>query len=289
MKGEILRDVSLKDYSWFRTGGNAEVLFKPRDTNDVVVFLKKNSLPVTVIGCGTNILVRDKGIRGAVVILNDKIGSGSAKLLGDTIVADCSLSTSKLYKFAKDNNIGGYEFLGTIPGTLGGAIKGNSGCYGTEIKDVLISVSALDFGGNLKTFTNEECNFGYRKNNLPDNLIFVECTLKADIKRNDGDIEKIYKEMLQKRISSQPQDARTCGSIFKNPPDKPAWQIIRDLGFQNKEMNGAKMSDKHANFMINTGNATSKNLEDLGELIKQEALNRFNVNLEWEIKILGEK
>ena len=156
-------------------------------------------------------------------------------------------------------------------------------------KDILISIDAVDFNGNLKNFKVEDCNFQYRKNNLPQNLIFVKAYFKADIKDSKDNIESKYNEMIIKRNSTQPQGVKTCGSTFKNPPDKPAWKIIQELGYQDKEINGAKMSEKHANFMINTGTATANSLEELGELIKKDAKNKQNIDLEWEIKIIGKK
>ena len=248
-------------------------------------FLKNNDKNITIIGGGSNLLIRDGSIDGVVILLKNNFQN--IELKDNILIADCGTLNSKLYNFAKNNNIGGYEFLGTIPGTLGGAIRGNAGCYGSEIKDFLISIEAIDFNGNIYNFSNKDCNFQYRKNNLPENLIFTKAFLKADTKKEKKEIEKTFNEMLEKRLNSQPHGVKTCGSTFKNPTEKPAWKIIQELGYQNKEINGAKMSEKHANFMINTGNAKAADLEHLGNLIIKEAKEKQNIDLEWEIRIIG--
>lgn len=287
VRGELLFDANLAKYSWFQVGGNAEVLFKPADLKDLQDFLKniEKTIPITIIGGGSNLLIRDGGVSGVVIIIKDIFSN--AKLNNNTMKVECGILNSKLFDFTKKNEISGYEFLGTIPGTLGGAIRGNAGCYNCEIKDMLVSIDAIDFDGNLKTYTAKDCNFEYRKNNLPENLIFISAVLKAENKKSRNDIENIYNEMMQKRMASQPHGVKTCGSTFKNPTEKPAWKIIQELGYQNKEINGAKMSEKHANFMVNTGTATAKSLEDLGDMICHEAKEKQGIKLEWEIKKIG--
>ncbi len=289
VNGKIFYNHNLSKYTWFNVGGNADIVFKPNDLSDLQVFLKEidKNMPITIIGGGSNLLIRDGGIDGVVIIIKDTFKNISLK--NNIIEVECGLLNSQLYNFAKSHNIANFEFLGTIPGTVGGAIRGNAGCYGSETKDILISIDAVDFNGNLKNFKVEDCNFQYRKNNLPQNLIFVKAYFKADIKDSKDNIESKYNEMIIKRNSTQPQGVKTCGSTFKNPPDKPAWKIIQELGYQDKEINGAKMSEKHANFMINTGTATANSLEELGELIKKDAKNKQNIDLEWEIKIIGKK
>ncbi|MDD2840104.1 MAG: UDP-N-acetylmuramate dehydrogenase [Rickettsiales bacterium] len=289
VKGQILFNSSLAKYSWFQAGGNADIIFKPKDLDDLKSFLSQidKKIPIIIIGGGSNILIRDKGFRGAVIILKDALNNINLK--DDKLEIDAGVLNSKIYQFAKENEIGGYEFLGTIPGTIGGAARGNAGCYNSEIKDFLISIEAIDFNGKIHNFKNEDCKFEYRKNNLPNNLIFTKIILKANTKKSKEEIEKLYKEMMEKRLASQPHGVKTCGSTFKNPVEKPAWKIIQELGFQNKEINGAKMSEKHANFMVNTGTATATDLENLGNLIIKEAKEKQNIRLEWEIRIIGEK
>jgi len=289
VKGQILLNSSLAKYSWFQVGGNADIIFKPKDIDDLKSFLSQidKKIPIIVIGGGSNLLIRDGGFKGVVIILKDSLND--IKLTENKIEVSAGILNSKIYKFAKENNISGYEFLGTIPGTIGGAARGNAGCYGSEIKDFIISLEAIDFNGTIHNFTNEDCKFEYRKNNLPNDLIFTKIILKGDTKKSKEEIEKTYQEMLNKRLASQPSGVKTCGSTFKNPIEKPAWKIIQELGYQNKEINGAKMSEKHANFMVNTGTATAKDLENLGNLIIKEALEKQNIKLEWEIRIIGEK
>lgn len=289
VRGEIIENSSLSKYSWFQVGGNADVIFKPADLEDLQIFLKNvdKNIPITVIGGGSNLLIRDGGVNGVVIVLKDSFKK--IKFMNNNLFAECGALNYKLYEFAKNECIDDYAFIGTIPGTIGGAIRGNAGCYGSEIKDILISLTTLDLQGNIKIFSKNECNFEYRKNNLPDDLIFINATFKASRDAPTEDIEKEYNEMLEKRNSSQPQGVKTCGSTFKNMPNMPAWKVVQQLGYQNKEINGAKMSEKHANFMVNTGNATAKSLEELGELIIADAKNKLNINLEWEIKIIGNK
>ena len=282
---KLLKNINLAKYSWFQVGGDAEYFFEPENLEELQNFLKNNDKNITIIGGGSNLLIRDGGVDGVVILLKNNFQN--IELKDNILIADCGTLNSKLYNFAKNNNIGGYEFLGTIPGTLGGAIRGNAGCYGSEIKDFLISIEAIDFNGNIHNFSNEECNFQYRKNNLPENLIFTKAFLKADTKKEKNEIEKTFNEMVEKRLNSQPHGVKTCGSTFKNPTEKPAWKIIQELGYQNKEINGAKMSEKHANFMINTSKAKAIDLENLGNLIIKEAKEKQNIDLEWEIRIIG--
>lgn len=287
VNGEILLNSSLAKYSWFQVGGNAEAIFIPKDISNLESFLKnlEKDIPITIIGGGSNLLIRDGGVDGVAIITKNTLKN--IAINNNIIEVESGVLNSKLFEFAKKNGIGGYEFLGTIPGTIGGAVRGNAGCYGSEIKDLLVSIDALDTDGNKKTFTKDDCRFEYRKNNLPNNLIFTKIFLRADVKKDISEIEKTYNEMMEKRFKSQPSGVKTCGSTFKNVPDNPAWKIIQELGYQDKEINGAKMSEKHANFMVNTGKATAKDLEELGEKIIIEAKEKLNINLEWEIKIIG--
>ncbi len=289
VKGKIFFNKELAQYTWFNVGGKADVVFEPYDIEDLQHFLNdidKNIL-INIIGGGSNLLIRDGGINGVVIVLKNNFKN--VYLENDILVAECGALNSKIFNFAKNNSIDNFTFLGTIPGTIGGAIRGNAGCYGKEIKDILISVDAIDFNGNLRTYTAEECNFEYRKNNLPENLIFVKAKFKTTKNMSKADIEKTFKEMQEKRLNSQPHGVKTAGSTFKNLPDKPAWKVVQELGYQNKEINGAKMSEKHANFMVNTGTAKAKDLENLGKSIIKDAKDKLGLNLEWEVKIIGKE
>lgn len=289
VKGKIVFNKNLAQYTWFNVGGNADAVFEPYDLEDLISFLNNidKSIPITVIGGGSNLLIRDGGIDGVVIILKNTFKN--IYLEDNILVAECGALNSQIFNFAKNNSIDNFTFLGTIPGTIGGAIRGNAGCYGKEIKDILISVDTIDLNGNIKTYQAEDCHFEYRKNNLPDNLIFTKAKFKITKNMSKEEIEKYFNEIQEKRINSQPQGVKTAGSTFKNLPDKPAWKIVQELGYQNKEINGAKMSEKHANFMVNTGTAKAKDLENLGNAIIKDAKEKLGLNLEWEVKIIGKE
>lgn len=280
----------LSKYNWFKTGGTADILFEPKDKNDLIHFLKNKpkNIPIFILGGGSNLLIRDGGIRGIVILLKNNFTKISLDQ-NKNINVECGLLNSKFFAFCKKNLIGGYEFLGTIPGTIGGSIRMNAGCYNNEIKDKLISIETIDLDGNTKIYLNQECNFEYRKNNLPENLIFVSAIFNGNQTNTKEEIEKSFQEKTTKRKNSQPIGKKTGGCTFKNPETTPAWKLIKEVGMQNKEINGAKMSEKHANFMINTGKATSTDLENLGELIRKKVKKNTGIDLEWEIKIVGEK
>jgi UDP-N-acetylmuramate dehydrogenase len=283
----VLYNVNLAKYSYFQVGGNAEMFFEPKNLKELQFFLKKSdNISITIIGGGSNLLIRDNGIKGVVIFLKNTFKK--IEINDNFLEVESGVLNFQIYNFMKENNIGGYEFLGTIPGTIGGAARGNAGCNGSEIKDLVIEIEAIDFNGNIKIFSNSDCNFDYRKNNLPNDLIFTKIKLKINNKKTKEEIEKEYNEILKKRKNSQPFGIKTCGSTFKNPKEKPAWKVVQELGFQGKEINGVKMSEKHANFMVNIATNKAKNLEELGNLIIKEAKEKLNIDLEWEIKIIGE-
>lgn len=282
----IKKDENLAKYSNFKTGGNAEYLFIPNTQEELLNFLKTNTTEITIIGAGSNILIRDGGIRGTVIITKNL---NNITINDNTIISECGTTTSKLFNIAKNNNIAGFEFLACIPGTVGGACKMNAGCYNNEIKDILINIKTTDFKGNIKTFSVEECNMQYRKNNLPENLIFLEATFAIKDKKDKKYIENIFQQMLNKKISTQPINEKTCGSTFKNIDKIPAWKIIQNLGLQNIDYNGVKFSEKHANFLLNINNKFSKNIENLIDISIEKAKKELNINLDLEIKIIGDR
>lgn len=288
IQGEYKFNENLAKYNWFKTGGNAEVIFIPKNQEDLINFLqnKDKNLNITIIGNGSNLLIRDSGINGVVILLNKLT---QIEIKNNKIIAECGAGNIKVYNFAKNNNIANYEFLGTIPGTVGGACKMNAGCYNSEISKILIAIKTVNFNGEVKTFSLEECKMEYRKNNLSDDLIFLEVEFSILEKKDKNEIENIYNEMLEKRNNSQPIHEKTCGSTFKNLSNYPAWKIVQELGFQGIEYNGVKMSEKHANFLINVTSKTSANIENLIELIKQKAKIEKNLDLEVEIKIIGNR
>jgi UDP-N-acetylmuramate dehydrogenase len=279
---------NIAGYSGFKTGGNAEILFTPKNQESLIDFLKNRdkNLEITVIGGGYNLLIRDGGINGVVILTKN---FKNIFIKNNTLVAESGVLTSKLFNFTKANNIGGFEFLGCIPGTVGGACKMNAGCYNCEIKDIIIEIKAVDFDGNIKIFSLKDCNMEYRKNNLPDNLIFLETKFVIGEKKDKNEIEKIFKEMMDKKIETQPLNEKTCGSVFKNLSDKPAWKIIKELGLQDVDINGTKFSEKHANFLVNNSSKYSSNIENAIDIAQKRAKSELNIDLELEIKIVGNK
>ncbi len=287
----VLKNKNLAKYSNFGVGGNADYLFIPKTKMELILFLRrlkkiKNKNPITVIGAGSNILIRDGGIRGIVIITKEL---NKIEIKKTRIVAECGVLNSKFFNKVKEKEISGYEFLGCIPGTIGGACKMNAGCYGNEIKDYLISIKTIDVEGKIKTYSTNECNMEYRKNNLPDDLIFLEATFKINKKKDKKEIDEIFKNMINKKIETQPVNAKTCGSTFKNLSNLPAWKVIKDIGLQGINFDGANFSGKHANFLINDGAKSSKGLENAINTAIEKAKKELNINLELEIKILGDK
>ena len=284
----ISYNTDLSKYTRFKTGGVAEVFFEPETQEELINFLKNKNYkkPLNVIGACSNILIMDGLIEGTII--NTK-KLNKVKIENDFLVAECGVLNSKVFSIARQNEIANFEFLGCIPGTIGGACKTNAGCYNFELKDILEKIKVVDFEGNIKYYTVEECGMAYRKNNLPDNLIYLELFFKTE-KNAKENIDKTFKEMFFKKKDSQPIYENTCGSTFKNiDKDTPAWKIIKDLGLQGIDFNGVVYSNKHANFLINKNNKYSKNIKDLIDLTINRAKNELNIDLELEIQIIGNK
>ena len=285
IKGKYKYNTNISKYSYFKTGGVADILFIPADKNDLIHFIKNydKDLKINVIGAGSNLLIKDSGVRG-IVILTENLKD--IKLLNNgNIYCNSGVLGSRLYNFAKNKGYSGYEFLGLIPGTIGGACKMNAGCYGMCIKDILLDIETIDLNGNIKTYSVEECNMEYRKNNLPNDLIFLGATFKKTSHLDKKTIESNFKELLMKKISSQPINEKTCGSTFKNLEDISAWKVVKELGFQGVDYNGVRMSEKNANFLINS-NGNSTKIENLIRLIQEKARKERHIELELEIKII---
>lgn len=287
VRGSYRFNVNLSKTNWFRVGGNAQVLFLPKDEDDLVSFLINypNDLPITVLGVGSNVIIRDGGIDGVVI----KMGGGFAKISHqDNLVkigGACLCANAALY--SKINGLGGLEFLSTIPGSIGGAIMMNAGCYDGDVASVLVSAKAVDFSGKIIELQNSDFGFKYRGHSLGRNLIFIEGVFKF----TSGSAEEIGKKIVefnQKREATQPIRTKTGGSTFKNPSgDKRAWQLIDEAGCRGLKVGDAIMSEKHCNFMINRGNATAKDLIDLGNEVIDRVFKKTGIKLEWEIKIIG--
>jgi UDP-N-acetylmuramate dehydrogenase len=286
VRGRIAENAPLASLTWFRVGGPAEVLFRPADPQDLASFIaaKPRDVPVTVIGVASNLLIRDGGIPGVVV----RLGRGFAEIaVEDTdIMTGAGALDFNVALTAREAGIAGLEFLSGIPGTIGGGLRMNAGAYGSEFKDVLIEVQAIDPAGALRTLQAEELGLAYRHCDLPSDWIFVGARLRG----RAGDKEAIAQRMAEiqsAREASQPIRARTGGSTFANPPGHKAWELIDRAGCRGLLRGGAQVSDKHANFLINAGNATAADLEGLGEEVRRRVHQQFGVTLEWEIRRVG--
>ena len=269
----LLENVSLSNYSWFNLGGNAEYFYKAKDKNQLIEFLKEarnKNLKTTIIGAGSNILFRDKGVKGAVVKLG-KDFSFIKMVNKNTLEVGAATLDRKVANFAKDNNLSNFEFLSCIPGSIGGAITMNSGCYDSDISQVLLSIKAIHKKELSEIeIKKEDIKFLYRGNNLSDDLIFISEKLKGSINKKDA-IEKKQSDLISRKKLSQPSQIKTCGSTFKNlSKDKKAWMLIKEAGCDNLKEGDAMISKKHCNFFVNNGSAKSLDIENL---INKETIN----------------
>jgi UDP-N-acetylmuramate dehydrogenase len=287
VRGSLTMGAPLKDLVWFRAGGPAEILFRPADADDLAAFLaaKPADLRVSVIGVGSNLLVRDGGIPGAVVRLSSAFGKIETD--GLRVRAGAAALDGAVARAAADAGIAGLEFLRGVPGTIGGALKMNAGCYGREIKEIFVEAVAIDGKGNEIRLSSAEMDFSYRKaQGAADGLIFVEAVFEG----TPGDpaaIRARMEELSTNREASQPIKAKTGGSTFKNPPGHKAWQLVDEAGCRGLKLGRAQVSEKHTNFLINTGDATAADLEALGEEVRRRVKEKSGVSLEWEIKRVG--
>ena len=292
VRGSLTMGAALKDLVWFRAGGPAEVLFRPADAEDLANFLaaRPQDLRVSVIGVGSNLLVRDGGIPGAVVRLSSTFGR--IEILdgeggGTRVRAGAAALDGAVARAAADAGIAGLEFLRGVPGTIGGALRMNAGCYGRELKDIFVEAAAIDGKGNRITLSAADMGFEYRKaRGAADDLIFVEAVLEGS-RDEPAAIRARMEELSANREASQPIKSRTGGSTFKNPPGHKAWQLIDDAGCRGLKIGAAQVSEKHTNFLINTGEATAAELEALGEEVRKRVKDKSGITLEWEIKRVG--
>ena len=286
VRGRYRENASLAKVTWFQVGGEAEVLFKPEDAEDLQFFLanKPKDIPVYVIGVGSNLLVRDGGLKGVVIRLGR--GFANIKIDGDKVISGAASMDVNVANFAAENGIGGLEFLVGVPGTIGGALAMNAGAYGAEVKDVLTSAKAIDGDGKIHNISNKEMGFSYRINSINKDWIFIEATFQGK-KQERETVFKSMNEISSQREATQPIRAQTGGSTFKNPPNKKAWQLIDEAGCRGMKLGGAQVSEKHCNFLINTGNATASDIEMLGEKVREMVKEKSGVELEWEIKRIG--
>ena len=285
------QNVKLSNYSWFNLGGNAEYFFKAQNKNELIEIIKdskKKKLTITIIGAGSNILFRDNGVKGAVIKLG-KDFSFTKMVEKDVLESGAATLDRKVANFALENNLGNFEFLSCIPGSVGGAITMNSGCYENDISKILLSIKAIN-KKNLQEveIKKEDINFFYRGTNLSEDLIIISAKFKGSLSVKE-DIEKKQSDYIDRKKISQPSQIKTCGSTFKNlSKDKKAWMLIKEAGCENFTEGDAIISQKHCNFFVNKGSAKSADIEKLIKKVKKRVLEKTGVNLELEIKIIGE-
>ncbi|MBN9088161.1 MAG: UDP-N-acetylmuramate dehydrogenase [Reyranella sp.] len=286
-RGRLTADAPLGAQTWFRTGGPAEILFRPADAEDLAAFLKAlpADVPVTVLGVGSNLLVRDGGIKGVVIRLMR--GFTGIAVEGTEVVAGAGALDLNVALTARDHSLAGLEFLSGIPGTIGGAFPTNAGAYGSELVDVLISAEAVDRKGAIRTVTPAELGLSYRHSKAPEDWIFTSARLRA----TPGDqvtIAQRIAEIDSARAETQPR-SRTGGSTFANPPNLKAWELIDRADCRGLRIGDAQVSEKHCNFLINLGDATAADIESLGEEVRSRVFKQSDVLLQWEIRRLGKK
>jgi len=288
VRGKMQVNAPLNKLTWFRAGGPADVLFSPENVDDLSHFLRNipEDMPVLPLGVGSNLLIRDGGIEGAVIRFGKKFAGITIE--GNEIIAGAGAPDIAVAGAARDAALSGLEFLRGIPGTIGGAVKMNAGAYGAEMADILISAEVMDRRGVCHHLTREDLKFSYRHSDLGDDMICLSVRLKGrpGVK---NDIARRMQEIADAREESQPLRTRTGGSTFKNPDGDKAWALIDGAGCRGLEVGGAKVSEKHCNFLINTGQATAQNIEQLGEEVRRRVMNNSGVNLVWEIRIVGQK
>ena len=279
----------LKKKNWFNIGGRSKVFFKAENLKELINFLKKlkGREKIFILGAGSNTLMTDNLFDGVVIKLTRNFNNIS--LLGeDIIIAGSAVLDKVLSNFAINNHLSGFEFLSCIPGTIGGGIRMNAGCFGKEFKDILLSIQAIDSSGNVITLPSKDIKFEYRKTNLPDDFIFLSASFKG-IKGNVDEIKNFTNELKSKKEKAQPTRIKTSGSTFKNPisqTKKKVWELIRDSVPLDKSFGDACISEKHCNFFVNKGNATYEDMSKLINFVSKKVLDKTGINLEKEIKIL---
>lgn len=279
---------NLAKYTWFNVGGNAEILFIPDDIKELFDFLKLKSkkYEIFTIGAGSNILIRDKGVSG-ITLITKNLKKISIDNLG-IITAEAGAIDADVARFARDHERTGLEFLLGIPGTIGGGIRMNSGAFGSEFKDVLIDVKAINNLGEIKTFTHKDLQMGYRKIELGREWIFYKGRFKT-LKDTKENISTKMKNIIRLRKEAQPIAVKTGGSTFKNPPNKKAWKLIDEAGCRGLQNGDAMISQKHCNFIINLKKSSSQQIEELAKIVQEKVFKKSGIRLDWEIQRVGIK
>jgi len=288
LRGRLLANQSLAEFAWFRVGGPAQAFYLPEDENDLAYVMRNlpAEIPVTVVGAGSNLIVRDGGVPGLVVRLGRGFNAVTVEE-GARVRAGAALLDVMVAREAQKAGLAGLAFLSGIPGSIGGALRMNGGAYGGETKDVLVEARGVNRRGNLHTFSNADMGFSYRHCGVADDVIFTQALFQG----RPGEPEQIAAEMAEikgKREASQPRN-RTGGSTFKNPPGLSAWKLVDEAGCRGLTVGGAQVSPLHSNFLINLGHATAADIETLGETVRERVKAHSGVQLEWEIKRIGVK
>ncbi|KPB02869.1 UDP-N-acetylmuramate dehydrogenase [Ahrensia marina] len=289
LRGRLTPDAPMSAVTWFRTGGRAEVLYQPADEDDLAMFMAAlpDDVPVLVVGVGSNLLVRDGGLKGVVIRLSAR-GFGNIETVGDTqIKCGTAVPDKMLASAARDAGLGGFHFYHGIPGAIGGALRMNAGANGTETRERVVEVYAVDRNGKKHTLSNADMGYSYRHSEAAKELIFTGALFEG-YSEDKAIIQKQMDEVQHHRETVQPVKEKTGGSTFKNPEGHSAWKLVDEAGCRGLMVGQAQMSPMHCNFMINTGGATSHNLESLGETVRTRVLDNAGIRLEWEIKRLGE-
>ncbi len=289
LSGKINFDYPLAKRTRFRVGGPADIFFEPFDRQDLITFLKHcpASTPITILGLGSNLLIRDGGIRGVVISLKHK-NFCQIKHMGDQLIIGCGMSDLRVAKFAAKQGLKGFSFLSGIPGGIGGALRMNAGAFGMEICDIFVSATAIDHLGNIHHLDKKAMGFAYRHTDVPRNYIFLETCLQAIGTASPEELAQEIQTIQDQRDDAQPKGVFTGGSTFANPKPHSAWKLIDQAGMRGYRLGGAQVSKMHTNFLINTGNATAKDLEALGELVRKKVKHTSGIELRWEICRIGE-
>ena len=286
VRGRYRENADLARITWFRVGGPAEIMFRPADTEDLAVFLRAcpADVPVTVIGVGSNVLVRDGGVPGVVIRLGRAFATMTAE--GTEMIVGAGALDGNVARAAAEADIAGLEFFAGIPGTIGGALRMNGGAYGREMKDVLVSAQAVSADGNVLNLSAADMGFSYRHSDVPSDVIFTGARLRGEPGARDEITARIT-EIQDARAATQPIRTRTGGSTFKNPPGHKAWELIDGAGCRGLTHGDAQVSEQHCNFLINRSAATAADIEALGEDVRRRVKAASGITLEWEIRIIG--
>lgn len=289
VRGKYIERAKLSKHTWFGVGGPAEVLFLPEDETDLKNFLlrKPQAVPVTIIGGGSNLLIRDGGIPGVVIKL-DAPAFQKISFNGVEVTVGAGLKNSDLKKELIERGIGGLEFICSVPGRIGGLLRTNAGCFNRSVSDVFVKAHIMNEWGEIYEVEAADFNFSYRMSLFPENWIILDVTLRGVISTAEN-VKKTIEEQLEYRKARQPINKKTAGSTFKNPEGLVAWKLIDEAGCRGMKVGGAEVSDMHCNFLINNGNATAEDLEKLGEMIIEKVKEKTAITLEWEIRRMGVK